>query len=197
MGRAPRSYARGIYHVAGHGSDDRALFVDDADRRTFLADLATIFDALGLRLVSYVLMTNHHHLLVETPDARIQAALHRLHGGYARKHNRRHRRTAHLFRAHPLARRIEDDADLVWTDRYIARNPAGAGLVLDPFDWPWSSAAAHAGLAPGSEDLHEQPLRGAYENHGEWRRHYFAYVTAADEEERVGGDGIEPPASWV
>lgn len=170
-------YARGIYHVAGHGSDDRDLFVDAADRRTFLDELATIFDFVGLHLVSYVLMTNHHHLLVATPDARIEQGLQRLHGGYARIHNRRHRRTAHLFRAHSLARRIEDDDDLIWTDRYLARNPVEAGLVLDPFDWPWSSAAAHAGLARGSTPLHEQPLRGAYGNHGDWRRHYYEYVS--------------------
>ena len=96
-------YAQGIYHVAGHGSDDRVLFRDDEDRHTFLEHLATTFAELGLGLVSFVQMTNHHHLLVYTPDRRIAQGLHALHGGYARTHNRRHGRTAHLFRAHPLA----------------------------------------------------------------------------------------------
>jgi REP element-mobilizing transposase RayT len=169
-------YARGIYHVAGHGSDDRDLFADDYDRRTFLDDLAATFALIGLGVVSYVLMTNHHHLLVDTPDSRIAEGLRALHGGYARKHNRRHGRTAHLFRAHPLARRIEDNDDLVWTDRYIARNPLEAGMVLDPFDWPWSTAAAHGGLARLPLILHEQPLRGAYENAPDWRRRYYDYI---------------------
>jgi REP element-mobilizing transposase RayT len=66
MGRPPRRYAQGIYHVAGHGSDDRVLFKDD-DRRAFLDHLETTFALLGLGIVSYVLMTNHHHLLVHTP----------------------------------------------------------------------------------------------------------------------------------
>lgn len=181
MARPPREYAKGIYHVAGHGSDDRILFIDDGDRRTFLDHLSTTFALLELRIVSFVLMTNHHHLLVDTPDARIEQGLQQLHGGYARQHNVRHGRTAHLFRAHPLARRIEDDDDLIWTDRYIARNPVEAGIVLDPFDWPWGSAATHAGIAPIAIALHEQPLRGAYESASNWRRRYYDYVSVNDE----------------
>lgn len=173
-------YAQGIYHVAGHGSDDRVLFRDDEDRRTFLDHLAATFAELGLGVVSYALMTNHHHLLVQTPDRRLADGLHALHGGYARKHNRRHGRTAHLFRAHSLARRLESSADLIWTDRYIARNPLAAGLVLDPFDWPWSSARAHAGLAHSALTLYESPLRGAYEQASNWRRRYHDYIAARE-----------------
>ncbi len=179
MGRQPRLYAHGIYHVAGHGSDDRILFRDDVDRRTFLEHLERTFVPLGLGIVSYVLMTNHHHLLVATPDGRIARGLHDLHGGYARIHNRRHGRTAHLFRAHPLARRLEDNDDLVGTDRYVASNPVDAGLVLTAFDWPWSSAAAHAGLSAARIALDEAPLRGAYENAARWRHHYYDYVAGA------------------
>ncbi|HUZ14556.1 MAG TPA: transposase [Gaiellaceae bacterium] len=177
MGRPLRLYAHGIYHVAGHGSDDRILFRDDADRRAFLDHLERTFVSLGLGIVSFVVMTNHHHLIVSTPDARIARALHDLHGGYARMHNRRHGRTAHLFRAHPLVRRIEDNDDLRWVDRYVARNPVEAGIVPSSFDWWWSSATAHAGLSPSLITLDEAPLRGAYENAPLWRDHYFRYVS--------------------
>jgi putative transposase len=196
-------YAQGIYHVAGHGSDDRVLFEDDDDRRSFLDHLETTFTELGLGIVSYLLMTNHHHLLVHTPDTRIEDGLRALHGGYSRKHNRRHGRTAHLFRAHSLARRIEDDADLIWTDRYIACNPVAAGMVLDPFDWPWGSAAAHAGLAPLPVILDERPLRGAYESPSDgWRRHYRGYISGNKKDPvsgafRVAGAGFEPATSGL
>jgi REP element-mobilizing transposase RayT len=179
VGRPPRLYAHGIYHVAGHGSDDRILFRDDIDRRAFLEHLEHTFIPLGLRIVSFVLMTNHHHLIVATPDSRIARGLHDLHGGYARIHNRRHERTAHLWRAHPLARRIEDNDDLITTDRYLAHNPVEAGIVPGPFDWVWSSATAHAGLSPALLTLDEAPLRGAYENAARWRDHYYHYVAGA------------------
>ena len=32
---------------------------------------------------------------------------------------------------------------------YVERNPVRAGLVEHPSQWPWSSAPAHLGLAPG------------------------------------------------
>ena len=192
MHRPPRMYAQGIYHVAGHGSDDRVLFRDDDDRHTFLDHLAATFAELGLGLVSFVLMTNHHHLLVHTPDRRIAQALQALHGGYARKHNRRHGRTAHLFRAHPLARRIEDNDDLRWTSRYIARNPVGARMVLDAFDWPSSSARVHAGLAPAPLLLDEHPLRGAFDGALDWRRRYHDYVSGGQDQSH----GASPDLLW-
>src|SRR4051812_36670 len=179
MGRPPRRYARGIYHVAGHGSDERVLFRDDVDRHAFLDHLSATFAFLELGIVSYVLMTNHHHLIVKTPDGRIARGLHDLHGGYARIHNRRHGRRAHLFRAHPFVRRIEDSDDLITTDRYLARNPVAAGIVLDPFDWSWSSAPAHAGVAPPQLSLTDSPLRGAYEAAPDWRRRYFDGLSGA------------------
>lgn len=193
MGRPRRMYARGIYHVAAHGSDDRDLFVDDLDRRVFLSHLSETAALLGVRVISYALMTNHHHLLLDTPDSRIAAALHRLHGGYARQHNVRHGRTAHLFRAHPLARPIEDNDDLKWTDRYVARNPVEAGLVVAPFDCTWSSARAHAGQAKSPIALYEEPLRGAYSSHPDWRDHYRTYVSAGVAARRVPSARALPP----
>src|SRR6266581_8864225 len=119
MPRRARSFAEGIYHVGSHGSDDRHLFVNDEDRNDFLDRLAAIWKQFELELLSYVLLGNHYHTLLRVPDARISRALQRLHTEYSRHHNRRHGRDAHLFRAHPFAREIESDADLVNTSRYL------------------------------------------------------------------------------
>jgi len=172
MGRPRRLYVEGIYHVASHASDDRELFLDDADRRAFLEHLTLTFAPLGLSIVSYALMSNHYHAVVLTPDDRIARGLQTLHGGYSARYNRRHKRRAHLFRAHCVARRITGNDDLVTVSRYVARNPVAAGLVLDPLDWPWSSAAAHAGLERPAIPLDENPLRSAYDDSPNWRERY-------------------------
>src|SRR5689334_3830183 len=122
MGRPPRLFAAGIYHIAGHGSDDRHLYIDDDDRRGFLDLLDRTWSKIGLGLVSYVLMGNHYHTLTWNPDDRLARALQSLHGTYSLKHNKRHARSAHLFRAHCLARRIRDDDDLIAMARYLALN---------------------------------------------------------------------------
>jgi putative transposase len=176
MGRPPRCFAAGIYHVTAHGSDTRHLFRSTADRLEFLERLTLSFWPLEVRLLDYVLMGNHYHALAHTPDARLSSALRLLHATYSRRHNRRHGRSAHLFRAHCQTRAVTTDRQLLATYRYIARNPVRAGLVLDPLDWPWGSARAHAGIDPPAIPLDERPLREAFDDHPRWRDRYRRLV---------------------
>ncbi len=92
--------------------------------------------------LSYCLMGNHVHLLLETRTPNLGAGMHRLHGAYAQYFNRRHGFSGHLFQGRFDAPPIESDPQLWMTAAYIARNPVDAGLCREPADWPWSSHAA-------------------------------------------------------
>jgi REP element-mobilizing transposase RayT len=176
MPRRRREFAEGIYHIGAHGSDRRHLFLNKEDRNDFLGRLAAIWSQFDLELLSYVLLGNHYHTILRIPDSRVSRALQRLHTEYSRHHNRRHGRRAHLFRAHPFAREIQSDADLVNTYRYLARNPVEAKLVTDPLDWPWSSARAHAGLEPPLIPLAESNLCAAFGGTADWRERFRLYI---------------------
>src|SRR6266516_5931906 len=176
MARRPRLLVAGIYHLTAHGSDNRYLFLGREDREDFLARLTATCEEFELALLSYVLMGSHYHTLVRIPDARLSAALQRLHTEYSRWHNRRHGRSAHLFRAHAMTQEITSDAQLFAACRYLARNPVGAGLVDDPLDWPWSSARAHARLERPRIPLAEGDLRAAFGGGGDWRERYRARI---------------------
>ena len=119
------------------------------------------------------------------PDAPLSRALQRLHTEYSRWHNRRHGRSAHLFRAHAMTREIESDAQLVAACRYLALNPVEAGLVEDPLDWPWSSARAHAGLERPRIPLAERDLRAAFGNDNNWRKSYRTQIDSTHDEEEA------------
>jgi REP element-mobilizing transposase RayT len=179
--RRPRNLYAGIYHLAAHGSDERYLYVSDQDREDFLERLARIWEKFELALLSYVLLGSHYHALVRIPDARLSKALQRLHTDYSRWHNRRHGRSAHLFRAHAMTREIGSDAQLVAACRYLALNPVEAGLVTDPLDWPWSSARAHAGLERPRIPLAETDLRAALGDCADWRERYRAQIVTTYE----------------
>jgi putative transposase len=181
MPRPLRAFVEGIYHVSSGGSDTRYLFLNPKDRMTFLDRLALVVERFRLGLVSYVLLGNHYHMLVATPGREISSALQQLHGWYSLVHNRRHGRSAHLFRAHCFARRIRNDADLLVACRYLARNPVEAGLCADPYGWRWSSAAATAGLAPSAIPLDTGPLRAALGGGDRWRRRYREFIEAGGE----------------
>jgi putative transposase len=184
MPRRPRLLVPGIYHLTAHGSDNRYLFLGDADREDFLARLRDTCERFDLALLSYVLMGSHYHALLRISDARLSRALQCLHTEYSRNLNRRHGRSSHLFRAHPGAREITSDAQLIAACRYLARNPVEAGLVHDPIDWPWSSARAHAGVERPPIPLAETDLQAAFGGRDDWRREYVAAI-------RVGDDSVE------
>jgi REP element-mobilizing transposase RayT len=174
--RRRRDFEEGLYHLAPRASDTRHLFSGDAECRTFLGELARGVEDFGLRLVAYVLMGTHYHVVVYTPGGRIPAALRRLHTWHARRHNKEHGRAAHLFRAHCFAREITSDADLLVVCRYLAHNPVRAGLATDPFVWRWSSAAATTGLADAPIPLDPGPIRAAVGDAPDWQRRYQGFL---------------------
>jgi putative transposase len=178
MPRAPRAFGPGLYHLAAHGSDERHLFLSDGERTTFLAGLGLVLERFELGLLAYTLMGNHYHLVLRIPDARVSKAMQHLHTRYSRLHNRLHRRSAHLFRAHFLARELESEADLLATCRYLAWNPTEAGLATDPFAWRWSSAPATGGLVPAALRLEHGSLQAAFAPEAGWQARYRAFISA-------------------
>jgi putative transposase len=176
MARALRAFAAGLFHLSAQASDTRHLFLSDQDREDFLDRIAIVCERFGLGLLSYILMGNHYHLALRVPDERVSRALQWLHTAYSRDLNHRYDRSAHLFRAHALAREVESDEDLVGTCRYLARNPVEANLVRDPLEWHWGSARAHAGLEPPRIPLEETDLRAALGGGADWRQNYVRQI---------------------
>jgi putative transposase len=59
----------GRYHVTARGNERKEIFRDDTDRFHFLESLGELAERFGVRVHAYVLMDNHYHLLLETPEA--------------------------------------------------------------------------------------------------------------------------------
>jgi putative transposase len=151
MGRRPREeIAGGVYHVFARGNDRQPIFVDDLDRTRYLALLRRVRAAVRWHCLTYCLMSNHVHLLLETEEPNLSRGMHLLQGIYARSFNRRHGRSGHLFQSRYGCVRVEDDAQLWMTLAYIVRNPVEAGLCRDPAGWPWSGH--HAVVADAEAD---------------------------------------------
>jgi REP element-mobilizing transposase RayT len=140
MARPPRlQVAGGTFHVTTRGNRRQSIYHDDYDRRVFLILRDRIIQRLGWRLGAYCLMTNHFHLLIETPEPNLSTGMHLLNGGYAKYFNERHALDGHLFERRFVSRLIETDDDLAGVMEYIAYNPVKAGLCAHPWQWPWSS----------------------------------------------------------
>ena len=81
-------YAGAVYHVMARGNQGRAVFADDRDRMQWLETLGEACAKTGWRIHAYVLMGNHYHLLVETPEANLVAGMKWLQGTYTRRQSR-------------------------------------------------------------------------------------------------------------
>jgi putative transposase len=74
-----------LWHVTSRGNERRAIVRDDVDREAWLETLGTVVHWLGWRLHAYVLMGNHYHLLVETPEANLSRGMRELNGKYGQR----------------------------------------------------------------------------------------------------------------
>ena len=66
-------YAGAIYHVMNRGDRREAIFADDQDRERFLETLAEACQKTGWQIHAYCLMSNHLHLVIETPQPNLVA----------------------------------------------------------------------------------------------------------------------------
>jgi putative transposase len=138
----------GPFHVTARGNRGQAIFVDNRDRERFLELLARVTSDLAWTVDAYCLMTNHYHLVVETPTSRLSKGMQRLNASYAQWFNRRHDLVGHLFRHRFYAGLVTRDSHLLELLRYLALNPVHAGLCAKPEEWPWSSYGAFVSRDP-------------------------------------------------
>ena len=123
------------------------------DRMTYLRMLGAAVRRYRWTCLSFCLMDNHFHLLLETPEPNLGVGMQHLQGAFAQKFNRRHTLVGHVFQGRYKNVRVTSDAQLVMALRYIALNPVAAGLCEDARDWRWSSYALLVeGIAPALVD---------------------------------------------
>jgi REP element-mobilizing transposase RayT len=131
--------AGATYHVTSRGNRRQPIFEDVLDRRRYLSLLGDVFARHGWRCLAYCLMTNHVHLIVETPQTDLGRGMHRLNGIYAQWFNWRWNVDGHLFQDRYASEIIDGELHMLEAVRYAVLNPVRAGICGTPERWPWSS----------------------------------------------------------
>jgi len=152
MPRPTRSCVPGIpLHIVQRGNNRQKCFRQRGDYLRYLGYLAKSAEKYGARIHSYVLMTNHVHLLI-TPDHDFSAPRMMQHLGrsYVQAFNRIHERTGTLWEGRYRSFPISTDNYLFACYRYIELNPVRAGIAKSPDEYPWSSYRANALGAPNA-----------------------------------------------
>jgi putative transposase len=135
-------YEGAIYHLMSRGDRREEIFRDDADRRRFLETLGAVCEKTGWQVHAYCLMSNHFHLVVETPRANLVEGMKWFLGTYTMRFNRRHKLSGHLFAGRYKSLLIDGSTPgyLRTVCDYVHLNPVRAGLLkkgerLQKYKW--------------------------------------------------------------
>jgi REP element-mobilizing transposase RayT len=132
-------YPDAWYHVINRGRHREAIYLDDQDYSAFIDLLQEASAMWKIRVAAYCLMTNHYHILIQTPQANLDRCMRHINGIYTQRFNRKHHLDGQLFRGRYKAILVDADNYLLEIMRYIHRNPVNAGTVKQPKEYRWSS----------------------------------------------------------
>lgn len=132
-------------HIIQRGNNRSLCFGSDEDYHFYLDHLAEISAKVGVAVHSYVLMTNHVHLLVTPQDVDGASQLmKRLGQRYVQYFNRAYRRTGTLWEGRFRSCVVGEEDYFLGCHRYIEMNPVRAGMVSHPGEYRWSSYGTNA-----------------------------------------------------
>jgi putative transposase len=145
-------YPGALYHVINRGNYRRDLFENVGAAQAFLRVLQETKDRYGWIVHAYVLMRNHYHLAIETPQPTLVDGMHWLQSTLATRFNRLRHENGHLFQGRYQAILIENASALVRVVDYIQLNPVRAGIIgADKVKtYRWSSLP---GILKGTEPI--------------------------------------------
>jgi putative transposase len=141
MPRLPRLNLPGIpQHIIQRGNNKQVSFFSDKDYAVYLDKLQLYSEKYSVAVHSYVLMTNHVHLLM-TPETEkgVSQLMQSLGRYYVRYINQTYDRTGTLWEGRYKSTLIDSDNYFLNVSRYIELNPVRAGMVGHPVEYPWSS----------------------------------------------------------
>lgn len=141
MPRFPRLNLPNIpQHIIQRGNNRRPCFHTNQDFAVYLDKLRIYAIEFNVAIHSYVLMTNHVHMLA-TPNSgdgvsKMMQALGRY---YVRYFNKTHQRTGTLWEGRFKTSLVDSDVYFMTVSRYIELNPVRAKMVSHPSEYTWSS----------------------------------------------------------
>lgn len=167
------------YHITSRSNIGRTLFLASEDRAIFLNILENVVQRFSWLLHSYVLMDDHFHLVVETPQGHLSRGMRQLNGVYTQYFNRHYRLEGPIFRGRFKSILFEKKQYLLPVCRHVLLNPVRVHTQLDLDLYHWSSYRSTIGASANIAFLHTEDLLSALSKQVKTsRRKFRKYVEA-------------------
>lgn len=151
-----------LYHITSRGDRREDIYETDDDRYLFLHTLGEVCDRYNWVCHAYCLMSNHYHLLIETPDANLCQGMRQLNGVYTQAFNRAKNRVGHVFQGRYKGILVDKQNYLMELARYIVLNPVRARMCHTAEQWRWSSYLPTIGKRSKPAWLHTDWLLASF-----------------------------------
>ncbi len=171
-----------FHHVMNRGRSHQKIYHGNVYFEAFIDTLKEASEQFSAIIHAYCLLTNHYHLLIETPKANLGRIMKHINGVYTQRHNVLRKTDGSLFRGRYKSILVDEDAYLLQLSRYIHRNPVETKkpMIGNLADYPWSSYPAYINRAKAPGWLCRE---NTYQMLGQ-RQRYVGY-------QRYVGQGID------
>ena len=181
-------YPGAVYHITARGDRQENIYDTDDDREMFLDILDWTIKRSHWLCYAYCLMSNHYHLLIETPQSNLSYGMRHLNGIYTQRYNRIHNTVGHLFQGRFKSILVEKERYLLELCRYIVLNPVRAKMVKYPWEYKWSSYPGTSGRGPSDPFLSSDWIRSQFgSSRQSAMKGYEAFVLERIEDESLFG----------
>jgi len=116
-------YEGAIYHIMSRGIGRGKIFLTNDDYSRLLEYIENAREKFNLDIFAFVLMSNHYHLLIETPKGNLSDYMQHFNMRYTRHYNIRHKKVGHIYQGRFKGILVDKDTYLTMLSRYIHLNP--------------------------------------------------------------------------
>ena len=141
MPRIPRNHMTvSFFHIMTQGINKEYIFGTNEEKIKYLKLINSEEKSLDIKILSYCIMDNHSHILINTQNINDMATfMHKINTQYAVYYNKKHDRTGYVFKNRYKSQVIMSLKHLYRCIDYIHENPIKAGICEDKSDYRFSS----------------------------------------------------------
>lgn len=140
-----------IYHIFARGNNREYIFKNPKHKEFLIEKIRDSNKIFDFQLLAFVIMNNHYHLLMKTNQIPISDIMFGINNSMGKYLKRELEKTGHVFEKRYGCKLIHNDAYMLWTLRYIHRNPVRAQLCREASEYIWSSHHIYEERLEGKE----------------------------------------------